>query len=113
MIPEIGSKLGATSYRVPVITGSVVDLNVILEKPATESEINAAFLAASQGRMKDVLQYCTDPMVSSDVVGNPHSCVFDSLMTEVTGDMVKVVGWYDNEAGYSTRLAELAYRITV
>jgi glyceraldehyde 3-phosphate dehydrogenase len=113
VIPEIGGKLGATSYRVPVITGSVVDLNVILEKSATESEINAAFLSASQGRMKDVLQYCTDPMVSSDVVGNPHSCVFDSLMTEVTGDLVKVVGWYDNEAGYSTRLAELAYRITV
>lgn len=112
VIPEIGSKLAAMSYRVPVITGSVVDLNVLLEKKATAEEINAAFLAASQNRMKGILQYCTDPLVSSDIVGNPHSCIFDSLLTDVTGDMVKVVGWYDNEAGYSTRLAELAYRVT-
>ncbi|HZV68296.1 MAG TPA: type I glyceraldehyde-3-phosphate dehydrogenase [Saprospiraceae bacterium] len=109
VIPEIGSKLGAMSYRVPVISGSVVDLNVILEKPATENEINAAFLNASQNRMKGYLEYCVDPIVSGDVIRNSHSCVFDSLMTEVTGDLVKVVGWYDNEAGYSSRLAELAF----
>ncbi len=112
VIPAIGNKLGAMSYRVPVISGSVVDLNVVLEKPATEKEINAAFLAASQNRMKGYLQYCTDPIVSGDVIRNPHSCVFDSLMTEVTGEMVKVVGWYDNEAGYSTRLSELAYLLS-
>ncbi|MEP6793334.1 MAG: type I glyceraldehyde-3-phosphate dehydrogenase [Saprospiraceae bacterium] len=112
VIPEIGSKLGAMSYRVPVISGSIVDLSVILEKPATESEINAAFLDASQNRMKGYLQYCTDPIVSGDVIRNSHSCVFDSLMTEVTGDLVKVVGWYDNEAGYSTRLSELAFMLS-
>ncbi|MGB3080920.1 MAG: type I glyceraldehyde-3-phosphate dehydrogenase [Saprospiraceae bacterium] len=112
VIPEIGSKLGAMSYRVPVISGSIVDLSVVLEKPATESEINAAFLDASQNRMKGYLQYCTDPIVSGDVIRNSHSCVFDSLMTEVTGDLVKVVGWYDNEAGYSSRLSELAFMLS-
>lgn len=111
VIPEIGEKLAAMSYRVPVISGSVVDLNVILEKTATVDEINKAFLDASQNRMKGIVQYCVDPLVSSDIVRNNHSCIFDSLMTDVTGDMVKVVGWYDNEAGYSSRLAELAYRI--
>ncbi|MBK9984158.1 MAG: type I glyceraldehyde-3-phosphate dehydrogenase [Saprospiraceae bacterium] len=112
VIPEIGSKLGAMSYRVPVISGSIVDLSVVLEKPATESEINAAFLDASRNRMKGYLQYCTDPIVSGDVIRNSHSCVFDSLMTEVTGDLVKVVGWYDNEAGYSSRLSELAFMLS-
>lgn len=112
VIPSIGNKLSAMSYRVPVITGSVVDLNVILEKPASALEINAAFAEASQNRMKGILDYCTDPIVSSDIVRNNFSCVFDSLLTEVTGDLVKVVGWYDNEAGYSSRLAELAYKIT-
>lgn len=112
VIPGIGNKLAAMSYRVPVISGSVVDLSVILEKSATADEINAAFLDASQNRMKGIVQYCTDPIVSGDIIRNSHSCVFDSLMTEVTGDMVKVVGWYDNEAGYSTRLSELAYRIS-
>jgi glyceraldehyde 3-phosphate dehydrogenase len=112
VIPGIGNKLAAMSYRVPVISGSVVDLSVILEKPANADQINAAFLNASQNRMKGIVEYCTDPIVSGDIVRNPHSCVFDSLLTEVTGDMVKVVGWYDNEAGYSSRLAELAYRIS-
>lgn len=112
VIPAIGNKLGAMSYRVPVISGSVVDLNVILDKPANESEINSAFMAAAQNRMKGYLQYCVDPIVSGDVIRNSHSCVFDSLMTEVTGEMVKVVGWYDNEAGYSSRLAELAFMLS-
>jgi glyceraldehyde 3-phosphate dehydrogenase len=112
VIPEIDNKLAAMSYRVPVITGSIVDLNVILEKPASVEIINAAFLHASENRMKSIVQYCTEELVSSDIVGNPHSCIFDSLLTDVTGDMVKVVGWYDNEAGYSSRLAELAYKIT-
>jgi len=112
VIPSIGDKLGAMSYRVPVITGSVVELNVILDKSATEAEINAAFQKASENRMKGILHYCIDPIVSSDIVRSPYSCVFDSLLTEVTGGMARVVGWYDNEAGYSTRLAELAYKVT-
>ena len=112
VIPEIGKKLAAVSYRVPVISGSVVDLSVMLEKPATVEEINRAFLDASQNRMRGIVQYCTDPIVSGDIIRNSHSCIFDSLMTDVTGEMVKVVGWYDNEAGYSSRLAELAFRIS-
>ena len=112
VIPSIGDKLGAMSYRVPVITGSVVELNVILDKNATEAEINAAFQKASETRMKGILHYCIDPIVSSDIVRSPYSCVFDSLLTEVTGGMTRVVGWYDNEAGYSTRLAELAFKVT-
>ena len=111
VIPEIGDKLAAMSYRVPVISGSVVDLNVILDNPASVDDINNAFLEASKNRMKGIVQYCTDPIVSGDIIRNTSSCIFDSLMTDVTGDMVKVVGWYDNEAGYSARLAELAYRI--
>lgn len=113
VIPSIGDKLAAMSYRVPVITGSVVDLSVFLEKKASVEEINAAFLAASQNKMKGILQYCTDPIVSTDIVRSRYSCIFDSLLTEKTGDFVKVVGWYDNEAGYSRRLAELAYKVTV
>jgi glyceraldehyde 3-phosphate dehydrogenase len=112
VIPEIGNKLGATSYRVPVITGSLVDLNVILEKTATVESINAAFLEASKNRMKGIVQYCTDEIVSTDIVRSPYSCVFDSLLTEINGDLVKIVGWYDNEAGYSSRLAELAFQIS-
>jgi glyceraldehyde 3-phosphate dehydrogenase len=111
VIPAIGNKLAAMSYRVPVISGSVVDLGLILEKPATVEEINAAFLDASQNRMKGIVEYCVDPIVSGDIIRNTHSCIFDSLLTEITNDVVKVVGWYDNEAGYSSRLAELAYRI--
>ena len=112
VIPSIAGKLAAMSYRVPVITGSVVDLSVILNKPATVQEINAAFLHASENRMKGILNYCTDPIVSSDIVRSPYSCIFDSLLTEVEGEMVRVVGWYDNEAGYSSRLAELAFKVT-
>ncbi|HEY3386460.1 MAG TPA: type I glyceraldehyde-3-phosphate dehydrogenase [Saprospiraceae bacterium] len=112
VIPSIAGKLSAMSYRVPVITGSVVDLSVILNKPATVEEINAAFLHASENRMKGILNYCTDPIVSSDIVRSPYSCIFDSLLTEVEGEMVRVVGWYDNEAGYSSRLAELAFKVT-
>jgi glyceraldehyde 3-phosphate dehydrogenase len=112
VIPEIGEKLAAMSYRVPVISGSVVDLSVILEKAASVEEIIKALLDVSQGKMMCIVQYCIDPIVSGDIVRNEHSCVFDSLLTEVTGEIAKVVGWYDNEAGYSTRLAELAYRIS-
>lgn len=111
VIPGIGNKLAAMSYRIPVISGSVVDLNVILERNTTAEEINNAFLEISKGRMNGIVQYCVDPIVSGDIIRSSYSCIFDSLMTEVTGDLVKVVGWYDNEAGYSSRLAELAARI--
>jgi glyceraldehyde 3-phosphate dehydrogenase len=100
------------AFRVPTPDGSVTDFTVVLEKAATKEEINAAFKAAAEGPMKGILEYCTDPVVSTDIVGNPHSCIFDSLSTMSMGTTVKVVGWYDNEWGYSNRIADLLMRVT-
>ena len=100
-------KLDGTSLRVPVPTGSITDFVANLKKPASTTEINAAFESAAAGSLKGVLEYCTAPIVSSDIVGNPHSCVFDSELTMSMGMMVKVFGWYDNEWGYSNRLVDL------
>jgi glyceraldehyde 3-phosphate dehydrogenase len=111
-IPSAKGKLTGIATRVPVITGSLTDLNVVLEKPATKAAINAAFKkAAAKGSLKGILEYSEDPLVSTDIVGNTHSCIFDSDMTIVLGGMVKVIGWYDNETGYSTRLGELAVKM--
>jgi glyceraldehyde 3-phosphate dehydrogenase len=107
--PTVAGKLFAIALRVPVITGSLVELNVVVDKTATVEEINAKFKEAAEGPMKGILQYCEDPIVSSDIVRNPHSSIFDSLMTDVNKNMVKVVSWYDNEAGYSARLADFAH----
>lgn len=109
--PTVAGKLFAIALRVPVITGSLVELNVVVNKTATVEEINAKFKEAAEGPMKGILEYTTDPLVSSDIVRNPHSSIFDSQMTDVNQDMVKVVSWYDNEAGYSARLADLAHMI--
>ncbi|MEM1216289.1 MAG: type I glyceraldehyde-3-phosphate dehydrogenase [Bacteroidota bacterium] len=109
--PAIKDKLFAIAVRVPVITGSMIELNVVMDKAVTVEEVNAAFKAAAEGPMKGVLEYSTDPLVSSDIVRNPHSSIFDSLMTAVNGKMLKVVSWYDNEAGYSARLADFAHVI--
>ena len=109
--PNVSGKMFAMAVRVPVITGSMIELNVIIEKEVTKSEINAAFEAAANGPLKGILQYSTDPLVSSDIVRNPHSSIFDSLLTDTMGTMIKVVSWYDNEAGYSARLADLAGRV--
>ena len=101
-------KLDGTSLRVPVPTGSITDFNAILKKPATVAEINAAFKkAAASGPLKGVLRYCDDPIVSSDIVTDPHSCIFDSDLTMSMGKLVKVLGWYDNEWGYSNRLVDM------
>lgn len=108
VLPAVAGKISAMSLRVPTITGSLIEMNLIVEKSCTAEEVNAKFKEASEGRMKGYLQYCTDPIVSSDIVRSPYSSVFDSLLTEVNGDMLKVVSWYDNEAGYSARLADLA-----
>jgi glyceraldehyde 3-phosphate dehydrogenase len=112
VLPEMKGKLDGMSMRVPVPDGSVVDLVCILDKPATREEINAAMKAAAEGPMKGYLEYCEDPIVSIDVVGNPASSVFDSLQTMVmggeAGTFVKVVSWYDNEYGYSNRCVDLA-----
>lgn len=111
-IPSVKGKLTGVATRVPVITGSLTDLNVVLEKPVTKAAINAAFKkAATKGSLKGILEYSEEPLVSTDIVGNTHSCIFDSDMTIVLGGMVKVIGWYDNETGYSTRLGELAVKM--
>lgn len=109
--PNIGNKISAIAVRVPVITGSMVELNVIVEKSATVADVNAAFKAASEGPMKGILQYTEDPIVSGDIIRNQHSSIFDAEMTQVNGNMLKVVSWYDNEAGYSARLADLSHLI--
>jgi glyceraldehyde 3-phosphate dehydrogenase len=107
VLPELKGKLDGYAMRVPVPTGSATDLTVELAKEATAAEINAAMKAASQGALKGYLSYTEDPIVSSDIVTDPSSCIFDSGLTKVIGNQVKVVGWYDNEWGYSNRLVDL------
>jgi len=108
VIPAVAGKLDGGALRVPVVDGSLVDLAVLLDKPVTAEEVNAAFeWAATTGRLAGRLVYSTEPIVSSDIIGNPASCVFDSLLTQASGQLVKVFGWYDNEWGYTARLVEL------
>jgi glyceraldehyde 3-phosphate dehydrogenase len=106
-LPKLKGKLDGIAMRVPVLDGSVTDLVVNLARPASRDEINAAYQAAADGPLKGYLVYTEDPIVSSDIVGTPASCTFDSLLTMSTGTFVKVVGWYDNEWGYSNRLVDL------
>ncbi len=110
VLPELKGKLDGYALRVPTITGSATDLTVELEKPATAEEINAAMKAAADGPLKGILEYTDEPIVSTDIIGNPHSCIFDSDITSVNGTLVKVLGWYDNEAGYSARMADMVER---
>ncbi len=108
VLPELNGKLNGMAMRVPVVDGSVVDLVVRLEKPASAEDVNAAMKEAAEGALKGILEYCDEPIVSSDIIGNEHSCIFDSLCTMTIGEnMVKVVGWYDNEWGYSCRCVDL------
>jgi len=111
VVPAVAGKLSAIALRVPTITGSLIELNCVVENVPTVEEINAKFKELSEGKMKGVLEYATDPLVSSDIVGNKHSSIFDSLMTDVNGNMIKIVSWYDNEAGYSARLADMCERV--
>jgi glyceraldehyde 3-phosphate dehydrogenase len=106
-LPALKGKMDGISMRVPVMDGSVTDLVVQLERAVSVEEVNAAYRAAADGPMKSYLRYTEDPIVSSDIVGTPYSCTFDSLLTMAAGDQVKVIGWYDNEWGYSNRLADL------
>jgi glyceraldehyde 3-phosphate dehydrogenase len=106
VLPELKGKMDGLSLRVPVPDGSVTDLVAQLGREVTRDEVNAAFRAAADGELKGYLAYTSDPIVSSDIVGSPASCVFDSLLTMADGDQVKVIGWYDNEWGYSCRLAD-------
>jgi glyceraldehyde 3-phosphate dehydrogenase len=107
VMPELKGKLDGYAMRVPVPTGSATDLTVELEKEATAEQINAAMKAAAEGPLKGFLSYTEDPIVSSDIVTDPASCIFDSGLTKVIGNQAKVVGWYDNEWGYSNRLVDL------
>ena len=107
VLPELEGKMDALSLRVPIPDGSVTDLVAQLGREITKDEVNAAFRAAADGELKGYLAYTSDPIVSSDIVGSPASCVFDSLLTMAHGDQVKVIGWYDNEWGYSSRLADV------
>ncbi len=108
VIPAIKGKLGASAIRIPIPTGSLIEMTVNLEKGTTVEDVNAKFKEMAEGPMKGILAYCVDPIVSTDIVGDKHSSIFDSLLTSVNGNMLKVTSWYDNEAGYSKRLAELA-----
>jgi glyceraldehyde 3-phosphate dehydrogenase len=111
VLPQLKGKLDGYAMRVPTITGSATDLTVQLKTEATAEEINAAMKEAAEGPLKNVLCYTEDPIVSSDIVGDKHSCIFDAGVTSAKGKLVKVLGWYDNEAGYSARLANLVERL--
>ena len=111
VLPELAGKLDGMAVRVPTPTGSVTDLTATLKTEATAEQVNAALKAAADGPMKGILQYCEDPIVSVDIVGNTHSCIIDAALTKCTGNLVKVFGWYDNEAGYATRVVDLAERL--
>ena len=111
VLPQLKGKLDGYAMRVPTITGSATDLTVTLSKEVTAEEINAAMKEAAEGPLKGILMYTEDPIVSSDIVGDKHSCIFDAGVTSAKGNLVKVLGWYDNEAGYSARLANLVERL--
>lgn len=111
VLPHLAGKLDGIALRVPVPDGSLTDLTCVVNKETSAEEVNAVLQAASEGALKGVLQYTTDPIVSVDIIGNPHSCILDSQLTAVSGNLVKVVGWYDNEAGYSARTADLIAKI--
>jgi glyceraldehyde 3-phosphate dehydrogenase len=107
VLPHLKGKLDGYALRVPIPTGSATDLTATVGRETTAAEINAAMQAAAQGPMAGVLKYTEDPIVSSDIVTDPHSCIFDAGLTKVIGNQVKIVGWYDNEWGYSNRLADI------
>src|ERR1051325_4117607 len=113
IFPHLEGKLGGAGIRVPVLNGSLTDFTCSLKKQTTVEEINKAFKDAAEGPMKNVLEYTEDPIVSTDILDNPHSCIFDAKLTSIVGGLVKVVGWYDNEMGYSSRLADLVAKISV
>lgn len=111
VLPHLKGKLDGFALRVPTPDGSLTDFVCMLEKETTKDEINAAMKKASENAMKGIIEYTEDPIVSTDIVGNPHSCIFDALSTMAQGNLVKVVGWYDNEWGYSCRVVDLIKKI--
>ena len=111
VLPDLKGKLDGNAVRVPTITGSLTDLTCLVSKEVTKEDVNAAMKEAADGSLKGILEYTEDPLVSSDIIGNPYSCVFDADSTNTNGKLVKVLGWYDNEAGYSARSADLIARV--
>lgn len=111
VLPQLKGKLDGNAMRVPTPDGSLTDLTVILKRETSVEEINNTIKAAADSSLKGILEYCTDEIVSIDIIGNPHSCIFDSKLTSVNGNLAKVVGWYDNEFGYSSRVADLISRL--
>lgn len=112
VLPELAGKLDGMAMRVPVPDGSLVDWTLEVENSTSVEAVNQAMRTAAEGNLNGILSYCTDPIVSSDIIGNPHSVIFDSLLTQVIDEkMIKAIGWYDNEWGYSTRVEELIARV--
>jgi len=111
IFPDLDNKIGGCGVRVPVPNGSLIDISLNLKEDTDVSAINNAFRLASQTYLKGILEYTEDPIVSIDIVGNTHSCIFDSQLTSITGHMVKIMGWYDNEAGYSNRIVDLILKV--
>lgn len=111
VLPKLAGKLDGLAVRVPTPTGSITDLTAVLNQDVTVEQLNEAMRAASKGPMKGILSYSEDPLVSSDIVGDPHSCIFDSDLTRASKNVVKLFGWYDNEAGYAHRIVDLVSRI--
>jgi glyceraldehyde 3-phosphate dehydrogenase len=111
IFPRLEGQLGGAGIRVPVPDGSLTDFTCVVKNPKSIEAINAAFKKAADTNLKGILEYTEDPIVSIDIVGSSYSCVFDSQLTSVIGNLVKVVGWYDNEMGYSNRIIELVKRI--
>jgi glyceraldehyde 3-phosphate dehydrogenase len=107
VVPSLNKKLNGIAIRVPIIVGSLTDLTVTLKKPATTEQINKAFREASKLKLKNILQYSEEELVSSDIINNPHACIFDSKFTKSNGKTVKILGWYDNEYGYCNQLIKL------
>jgi glyceraldehyde 3-phosphate dehydrogenase len=112
VFPHLKGLIGGAGIRVPVINGSLTDITCVVKKEATVAEINSIFKSASENELKGILEYTDEPIVSVDIIGNNHSCIFDSQLTSVLGRMVKVVGWYDNESGYSSRLVDLIHHLS-
>lgn len=111
VLPHLDGKLDGGAVRVPVLTGSLTDLTAVVGDDTTADEVLAAFKDAAEGDLNGILEYSDEELVSTDIIGNPHSCIFDSGTIKVEGNLVKVIGWYDNEAGYSARTAELITKI--
>jgi glyceraldehyde 3-phosphate dehydrogenase (phosphorylating) len=112
IFPSLSNVIGGCGIRVPVANGSLTDITFNVSKTVSVADVNNAFKIASKTSYKDFLEYTEDPIVSIDIVGNSHSCIFDSQMTSVIGNMIKIIGWYDNETGYSSRIIDLIYKLS-